>query len=147
MECSNLVEDVFLDRGTLLGIVGGSIVFICILSFIIYNNSDFDSLLIKQVDKGVSAEELIPQIDNETEKLKLKAKKRLESYVFDKKYWGNGELASPDDYQRFTQSYENDMKMITEYENARKKFVKREITKEQFSEKIETPKEYFIIYY
>lgn len=141
------MEEFFLDRGILLGVIGGLIVFISILSFIIYNNSDFDDQLIKKVDNGIPAEKLIPQIDNETEKLKLKAKKRLESYVMDKKYWGTGELASPDDYQRYTLSYENDIKMISEYEKARKKFVKREITKKEFLEEIKTPKEYFRIYY
>lgn len=147
MERSNLVEEVFLERGTLLGLFGGLIVFICILSFIIYSNSDFDSLLIKQVDKGVSAEELIPQIDNETEKMQLNAKRRFKSIIMDRKYWGNGELASTNDYQSYTISYENDMKMISAYENVRKKFAKREITKEQFLEEIKTPKEYFKIYY
>lgn len=135
-----------MERGTLLGVIGGLIVFIGIFSYIIYDHSDFDGQLIQQVDSGVPAEKLIPQIDNETAKLQINAKRRLESYVMDKKNWGNGELASPRDYQYYIQNYESEMKVISEYESIRKKFAKREITKKEFLDEIKGPKEYFNIY-
>jgi len=146
MECSNLVEEVFLERGTLLGVIGGLIVFICIFSYIIYDHSDFDGQLIQQVDNGVPAEKLIPQINEETAKLQTSAKRRLESFIMDKKNWGNGDLVSPKEFSYNIQYYESEMKVISEYDGIRKKFAKREITKEQFLQEIKGPKEYFNIY-
>lgn len=135
-----------MDRGRLLGVIGGLTVFIIICSFIIYGHSDFNEQLIQQVDNGVSADKLIPQIDEETVKLQINAKRRLESYVMDKKNWGNGELASPRDYQYYIQNYESEMKVISDYDSIRKKFAKREITKKEFLDEIKGPKEYFNIY-
>lgn len=131
-----------MDKRALLGILGGLIVLVIILSFILYGNSDFDSQLIDQVDKGVPAEKLIPQIDKETQNMQTDAKRRFESVVMDRKYWGNGDLASPEDYQYYTTSYTIEMNAISNYDSARKKFARREITKEQFLEEIKVPKEF-----
>jgi hypothetical protein len=94
----------------------------------------------------VPAEELIVQIDEETLIMQRNAKKRLESVVMDKKYWGNGDLASPTDYQYFTTFYITEMNVISNYDGVRKKFARREITKEQFLQEIKVFKEFFNIY-
>jgi hypothetical protein len=132
-----------LDKRALLGIACSLTISIVILSFIIYGNSDFDEQLIHQVDEGVPAEKLIPQIDEETQKLQTDAKRRLLSIVMDKKYWGNGDLASPDDFQYYTTGYVTEMDVISNYDSARKKFARREITKKQFLQEIEGPKAFF----
>lgn len=136
-----------MDKGVLLGIIGGLAVFIVLVSFIIISNySDFDVQLIEQVDDGVPANELMLQIDKETENLKYKVRKRFESNVLDKKYWGNGNLASTNDYQYYSQNYQNEIKMINEYDNVRKKFAKKEISKDEFIYQIENFREYFKLY-
>ena len=58
-----------MDKGTLLAIIGSLVVFVIILAVIFYMNSDFDQQLIEEVDKGVPADKLIPQINKETKKL------------------------------------------------------------------------------
>jgi len=135
-----------LGKRALLGILGGLIILVVTLSIILYSDSDFDAQLIDQVDKGVPAEELIVQIDEETLIMQRNAKKRLESVVMDKKYWGNGDLASPTDYQYFTTFYITEMNVISNYDGVRKKFARREITKEQFLQEIKVFKEFFNIY-
>lgn len=135
-----------MDRGALLGIIGGAVVFIIILSFIIYTNSDFDRRLIEQVDNQIPAEKLIPQIDNETVNLKTIAKKHLISVVYDRKYWGNGELAIPKDYQGFIVGYDSEMKIISDIDYARKRFARREITEKEFLSLIKGLKEFFNVY-
>lgn len=120
----------------ILGIAGGVTVFVLVLIVILYTNSDFDQQLINEVDSGVPADKLIPQIDQETEKLKLDAQRRLESHVINT----NSNMKS-NDYESYEQTYQNEMKMISEYDDARKKFAERQITKEQFLQEIKTPKE------
>ncbi len=114
-----------------------------ILCFIIYSHSDFDEQLIHQVDEGVPAEKLVPQINKKTLDMQTNAKRRLVSVVMDKKYWGNGDLASPADYEYYITGYITEMDVILNYDNARKKFARREITKEQFLQEIKGPKEFF----
>ena len=122
-----------LNKGLILGISGGIIVFIIALMLIMFNNSDFDQQLINQVDNGVPTDKLIPEIDKETEKMKQNAQRRLESNVINKNINKN-------DSESYMQSYKDEMKMISEYDDARKEFAKREITKEQFLNDIETHK-------
>ncbi len=124
-----------MDRTKLLIIIGG-VVLITILSFVLYD----------QVEEGVPAEKLIPQIDRETENLKIQAKKRLEKAVMDRKYWGDGDLATSDDYNMYITSYEFEMKIIVDYENARKKFARREITKREFLSEIRGCKEFYSLH-
>ncbi len=131
----------------LVGIIGGLIVFLLISLFIIYYHSDFDTQLIEQVNKGVPTNELIIQIDEETRKMQINAKRRLESIIMDKKYWGNGSLDEQNKYQLSVTSYESEMMIISKYNNIRKKFAKREITKREFLDEIKIIKDYFITYY
>lgn len=125
------------------GIIGGFLVFLIILYVIIYLNSDFDQQLIQEVDRGVPAEKLFPQIEKETANLRLRAKNRFESYVMDRKDWGSGNLASESDYNSYKLSYEKALEYISEYDKVRKQFVKREISKEQFLLEIEPLKDVY----
>ncbi len=118
------------------GIFFGILVFFTILVAINFLNSDFDAHLIQSVEKGVPAEDLIPEIDKETENLRLDAQKRLDSNVMNMKMWGNGNLVSEDDLTYYTQTYETEMKVISDYDKIRKKFAKREISKEEFLQEI-----------
>jgi hypothetical protein len=125
-----------LNKGAILGVFSGLIVFIVALVFILLVNSDFDQQLINQVNSGIPSEELIPQIDKETQKMNKNAEKRLASKTVQKN------LVSQMDAQSYVQDYKDEMKIISQYENARKKFAKREITKEQFLNDIRNPKEF-----
>ena len=85
-------------KGVLLGIIGGLIIFLILLSFIIYSDSDFDEQLINEVNDGDQVNTLLFQIDDETQKMENNANRRYLSVIMDKKYWGNGDLAKPEDY-------------------------------------------------
>ena len=126
--------------GLILGISGGLIVFLIALILIIYNNSDFDQQLINQVDSGVPADTLIPQIDQDTEKMKLNAQRRLESQTVSKNI-------NKSDSAPFVQGYTDEMRMIVQYDVARKKFANRDINKEQFLSEIQNPKDFLKMYY
>jgi hypothetical protein len=132
-----------LDRGALLGIIGGAAVFIILLSLILYGNTDFDVQLVDDVNNNVPVEKLIPKIDNETQILLVKVKRRYESSVNDRKFWGNGDLISSETLQYYTENYETDLKMINALENVRKNFARREISKKEFYEIIKQYKDYF----
>jgi hypothetical protein len=140
------LEDNFLERPTLLGLIGGAAVFIIILIFIILNHANFDQQLIDKVAEGVPAEKLIPEIDAETDNLKSIARARLETVVNDQKYWGNGELATTKEYVAYTTGYEFELRIISDYDTARKKFARREITKREFLNLIKGPKEFYSTY-
>ncbi|MDP3066953.1 MAG: hypothetical protein Q8N08_09480 [Methanobacteriaceae archaeon] len=129
-----------MDRGILIPIMGSILVFVIISGIILFSNSDFDQQLIEQVENGVQAEKLIPQIDKETEKLNKDANKRYQDAVANKNF-ENGNIASKRDYQNYLDKYENELKMISKYAEARKKFAKKEITKEEFLQEINIPKE------
>ena len=130
-----------------VGIIGGIIIFLIILMIIIYNHSDFDQQLVEQVDSGVPASVLIIQINNETEKMQINAKRRLENTVMDKKNWGNGSLLVKDDYQKTYESYyESEMNIISNYDTIRKKFARREINRREFLDDIKNIKSYFSSY-
>ena len=126
-----------LNKGVILGIAGAITVFIFILIIILYIDSDFDQQLIYQVNKGVPADKLIPQIDKETEELQMNALKSYESNVINNNLGGNAS-----NYDYYTQVYQNENKTISEYENTQKEFANREISKEQFEQDIKTPKEF-----
>ncbi len=128
------------NMGLILGISGGLIVFIIALVLIIYNNSDFDQQLIYQVDSGVPADKLYPQIDQDTEKMKLNAQRRLESQTVYKNI--NKSDSAPS-----VQVYNDEMRMIAQYDDASKKFANRDINKEQFLSEIQKPKDFLKIYY
>ena len=137
---------IFLERSTLLGLIGGSALFIILLLIIISNHSSFDQKLIDQVDVGVPAQKLIPQIDEETENMKELAKVRVMAVVMDKKFWGNGDLDSPKEYEPYTTGYEFELRIINDYDTARKKYANREITRREFLNQIKGPQEFYSIY-
>jgi hypothetical protein len=118
--------------GLILGISGGLIVFIIALILIFYNNSDFDQKLINQVDTGVPADKLIPQIDKETQNMKDKAVNHLSEPI-------NKNL-NPNSSIVYQKGYEAEMNVINQYDDARKKFARREISKDEFLKEIQTPK-------
>ena len=126
-----------LNKGVILGVASAITVFIIILIIIFYFNSDFDQQLIYQVDSGVPADKLIPQIDKETEELQMNALKSYESNVINNNLGGNAS-----NYDYYTQVYQNENKTISEYENTQKEFANREISKEQFEQDIKSPKEF-----
>ena len=107
-------------------------------------NSDFDQQLIEEVDKGVPADKLIPQINKETKKLIKNAQSHYQYNVLNKNF-EKGNLASKSDYEAYLAEYENEMNMISKYDAARKKLARREITKEQFLQEIKIPKEFMQI--
>jgi hypothetical protein len=127
------------DKGALLAIIGSLTVFLIVLAFIFYSHADFDQQLIEQVDNGVPVEKLIPQIDKETEKLMNDTQKNYGYKILDKDT-DKGNISSSD-YEYYTQTYQNEIKMIAEYDAARKKFARREITKEQFLQEIKNIKD------
>ena len=134
-----------MDKGLILAITSSTFIFLIILAFIFYSHSDFDQQLIEQVDNGVPAKKLVPQIDQETEKLISKAKSHYGSEVsnnFINKNYEKGNITSRNYYLSYLEEYENEMKMISKYDAARKNFARRKITKEQFIQEIQTPKDY-----
>jgi hypothetical protein len=126
-----------LNKGLILGVAGGLTVFIIVLIIIMYVNSDFDQHLINQVDSGVPADKLIPQIDAEAEHLQMNAQKNYESNLINNNLGGNAS-----NYDYYTQIHQNELKIISEYENDQKEFAERQITKEQFLHDIQSPKQY-----
>ena len=126
-----------LNKGVILGVASAITVFIIILIIIFYFNSDFDQQLIYQVDSGVPADKLIPQIDAEAEHLQMNAQKNYESNLINNNLGGNAS-----NYDYYTQIHQNELKIISEYENDQKEFAERQITKEQFLHDIQSPKQY-----
>lgn len=102
--------------------------------------------MINQVEDGVPTEELIPQIDKETENMEVRAKTRLKTVVMDKKFWGDGDLVTSDDYKMQITSYEVEMRIIEDYENVRKRYAQREITRKEFLAEIRGPREFFSLH-
>lgn len=133
----------FLDRSLLLKIICGLVVFIAISSYILLNHADFDEQLIEQVENGVPSQDLINEIDEEAYNMQVAAKKRLDSKILDRKYWGNGELDSPLDYSFYVDSYESELKLIKEYKEYRVKYANREITREEFLSLTQNHRDYF----
>jgi len=129
--------EINLNKGLILGVAGGLTVFIIVLIIIMYVNSDFDQQLINQVDSGVPADKLIPQIDAEAEHLQMNAQKNYESNLINNNLGGNAS-----NYDYYTQIHQNELKIISEYENDQKEFAERQITKEQFLHDIQSPKQY-----
>jgi len=126
-----------LNKGVLIGVVSGLAAFIIFL-ILMFVSSDFDQNLINQVENGVPADKLIPQINKETDSMRLDAQKRLQANVV------NTNL-DKEDSESYMLSYKVEMKMISDYDIARKKYAKREINKLQFLNAIEEPKEYMKI--
>ena len=123
--------------------MGSLVVFIAISSFILLNHADFDEQLMEQVENGVPAQDLIKEIDEEAYYMQIAAKKRLDSKILDRKYWGNGELDTPLDYSFYVDSYESELNLIKEYKEYRVKYANGEITREEFLSLVQNHRDYF----
>lgn len=123
--------------------MGGLVVFIAIFSFILLNHADFDEQLMEQVENGVPAQDLIKEIDEEAYYMQIAAKKRLDSKILDRKYWGNGELDTPLDYSFYVDNYQSELNLIKEYKEYRVKYANGEITREEFLSLIQNYRDYF----
>jgi hypothetical protein len=122
------------NKGLILGIIGGIAVFIISLNVIMYINSDFDQKLIDEVGSGVPTNVMYGQIDNNTQNQQLIAKGDLDSHVMDPKDWGNTVLATNDNYEYYIQIYTVEMGDISNYNRIRKEYVTGKISKDEFLE-------------
>ena len=123
-----------MNKGLILGIVGGVLVFIISFNLIMYINSDFDQKLISEVGSGVPTNVMFSQIDNNTQNQQLIAKGDLDSHVMDPSDWGNKTLATNDNYEYYIQIYNVEMGDIINYNRVRKEYVTGKITKQEFLE-------------
>lgn len=130
--------------GKLAGVFGGLIFFLVILFLMLYPNSDFDNKLVTMVDSGVSADKLIPMIEKKSINENLKAKKHLEGHIMDKKHWYGYNISPESDLNYEITLYKEQIEAISKLKELRKKYAKREISKEEFQEKIRIYK--FIIH-
>lgn len=121
-----------MNKGLILGIIGGVAVFIISLNLIMYINSDFDQKLIDEMGSGVATNVMYGQIDNNTQNQQLIAKGDLDSHVMDSKDWGNTVLATNDNYEYYIQIYNVEMGDIANYNRIRKEYVTGKISKDEF---------------
>lgn len=130
-----------MNKGLILGITGGVVVFLITLTLIIYINSDFDQKLITEVGSGVPTSVMYNQIDNATQNQQLIAKGNLDSHVMDPKDWEKKTLATNDDYDYYIQIYNVEMEYISNYNHIRKEYVTGKLSKEEFLEESNSIKE------
>lgn len=123
-----------MDRGTSIGLAGGISLFLIIILFLMWQNSDFDQSLINSVESGVAPEKLIPAINSEREKQEVRVKKNLQSHVLDPDYWSQPNVASEKDFNYYKNRYEEQMQSIVEYQDLRIKFVYGNVSKQEFLE-------------
>lgn len=103
---------------------------------IFYISSDFDVKLIEQVDSGVPAEKIISEIEEESSKQELTVKNHLQAHMMDMKYWNRVNSDPKNDLEYHITIYQKQMEIITEYKELRIQFVKGQITKNEFLEKM-----------
>lgn len=130
--------------GKVAGMFGGLIFFLIILFFIIYPNLDFDNKLVTMVDSGVPEDKLIPMIEEKSLNENLSAKKHLEGHLMDKKHWYEYNISPENDLNYEIILYNEQIEAISKLKELREKYAKREISKEEFQEKIRIYK--FIIH-
>ncbi|MGB7968365.1 MAG: hypothetical protein WCF28_02190 [Methanobacterium sp.] len=130
-----------MNKGLILGITGGVVVFLITLTLIIYINSDFDQKLINEVGSGVPISVMYNQIDNVTQNQQLIAKGNLDSHVMDPNDWEKKTLATNDDYDYYIQIYNVEMEYISNYNHIRKEYVTGKLSKEEFLEESNSIKE------
>lgn len=124
-----------MNKGLILGIIGGVAVFMISLTLIIYINSDFDQKLINEVGSGVPTNVMYNQIDKDTQNQQIIAKGDLDSHVMNPNDWENKTLATNDDYDYYIRIYDIEMGYLTNYNHIRKEYVTGKISKEEFLEK------------
>jgi hypothetical protein len=123
------------NKGLILGIIGGVAVFMISLTLIIYINSDFYQKLINEVGSGVPTNVMYNQIDKDTQNQQIIAKGDLDSHVMNPNDWENKTLATNDDYDYYIRIYDIEMGYLTNYNHIRKEYVTGKISKEEFLEK------------
>lgn len=124
-------------NGKFIGVVSGITFFLVLLYLMFFLNADFDQQLIEQVEMGNYSEtSLFTEIEKETAYKKALAKKELDSHIMDMKYWDQTNTKPENDLEYVTQTYHAHIETILKCEEVRKKFVKKEISKEQFIEEI-----------
>jgi hypothetical protein len=120
-----------LSKERILGISVGMLSFLFI--FLILNfNVDFDHELINKLDDGTPKEIMILEIENQTEKEQLTVKKHLKCHIMDITKWDKCNCDFQNDLKYDILVYKTDMSRIKQKEEIRKKFARKEITKEQF---------------
>jgi hypothetical protein len=129
-----------LDKPKILGILGGLIVFILIILVFILIYSDFDQQLILLKETGTPSNELINKIQTESKIEKLQVKNHLMEHVLDENYWSKPSLASPDDFNYYTDIYNKQIETINQCENIRKEFLYNHMPKKEFLTKIKALK-------
>jgi len=127
-----------MDRGILIGSISGLAIFIVLILVIISSHSDFNQNLISSVAAGTPAEQLIPQIEKQHEIECEDAKNSLNSRMMSMDQWGNGDLASDSYSDFYTQNYQQEINYYNDLENLRIKFAKRQISKYEFLNEIES---------
>jgi len=128
-----------LIKRNLPGILSGLIIFIILLFvFVIPNfqNNDFNEQLIQKVSNGVLADELIPQIVNQSIYDEQNITYTMNQRIFNINKWGNGTVASQTDYIYETRHYNKINLRNQNYKLVRIEYAKHEISKEEFLQKI-----------
>lgn len=125
-----------LNKGKFFAIAGGLGVFILIIIFFIYLNSDFDHQLINEVKTGVSSDNITLQIEAESEKEKKVVFKHLESHINDEGYWSKTNKTSKDDFQFHIETYNMQIQTIKNCEKLRKQYINHEISEDYYLEEI-----------
>jgi len=125
-----------MNKSTWIGIVGGLSIFVIILWAIIFYNSDFDQELIQSSEAGVPCEKLINQIDKESLNQKSIAENHLEGHFEDIKYW-NDTNDPEEELKDELFFYQQQIKAINNCTELRKKYVRKEISKEEFLAQIQ----------
>jgi|GEM_PF-1312311 len=126
-----------LKIGRFSGLISGFIIFSILLIVLWNSTSSFDEVLIQRVDRGVPAEDLTLDIEEERENERYYAKKRLETKVMDVEMWGHGDLASEYDLKYYMDVYNGETQIIDDHARVRREFVRGEISKEEFLEEVD----------
>jgi hypothetical protein len=129
-----------LNKGLILGIIGGLAVFIIASTLIIYINSDLDQKLIGEVGSGVPTNVMYNQINNATQNQQSIAKGDLDSHVMNPNDWESDKLTTNDDYEYYIKIYDVEMGYISSYNRVRKEYVTGKISKHEFLEESKTIK-------
>lgn len=121
----------FLSKERILGISVGMLSFLFLFIFLNFN-VDFDHELVNKLEYGTPEELLLLEIEKQTEKEQLVAKKHLKCHIMDIKNWDKCDSDFQNDLKYDILVYKTDISRIKQKEEIRKRFVRRQITKEQF---------------
>jgi hypothetical protein len=124
-----------MQKGHWLGIIGG-ISFFLVLYFFLFINPDFDQQLINQVEAGTSSQKLIQEIEKERSLEQDKAAKDLKSHFMYFNYWEGPKSVTNDDLAKHKEIYNSRLNAVSQLYELRMKYIRKEITKDEFSEKI-----------